>query len=197
VTGRPHRILALALANTVLAGCGVTAETTPRPITPPRGFLQTTTPPTPEPTGNGPVTEQLFLVKDSALIPVTRHVDHQPTTDDLLADLLAGPDDSEQAEGLSSALQGGDVVSNIHVSDRRAVVELSTTIENAARNDEVLAYAQLVCTLTARADITGVTFTHNGQPIGVPRADGSLTQGPLTAADYTTLLATAPPTTHS
>ena len=172
-------------ASTMLAGCGVTAETAPRPITPPRGFLQTTTSPTPEPTGSGPVTVQLFLVKDDALVA------------ELLADLLAGPDDSERSAGLSSALQGGDVVSNIHVSDRRAVVELSTTIENAARNDEVLAYAQLVCTLTARADITGVTFTHNGQPIGVPRADGSLTQGPLTAADYTTLLATAPPTTHS
>lgn len=197
MTGRPRRIVALALASTVLAGCGVTAEATPRPITPPRGFLQTSTSPTPEPTGSGPVTEQLFLVKDGALVPVARHVDHQPSTDDLLADLLRGPDDSEQAEGLGSSLQGGDVVSNVHVSDGRAVVELSATIENAARNDEVLAYAQLVCTLTGRADVTGVTFTHNGQPIGVPRADGSLTQGPLTAADYATLLAPPSPTAHS
>lgn len=193
----PRRVIALALASSVLTGCGVTAEATPRPITPPRGFLHTTTSPTPKPTGSGPVSEQLFLVKDGALVPVTRHVDHQATTADLLTDLLTGPTNNESATGLTSALFGGNMVSGVHVTDGQAIVELSATTDNTARNDEVLAYAQLVCTLAGHADVTGVTFTHNGQPVGVPRADGSLTQGPLTAADYATLLATASPTTHS
>ncbi len=196
MTGRISYLLALAMTGMVLAGCGVTAEATPRPITPPSGF-RTTSSPTPEPTSTGPVTEQLFLVKDGALVAVTRHIDHSPTTADLLADLLRGPDDSEQAGGLTSALQGGNVVGSVHVGDGQAIVELSATIENTARNDEVLAYAQLVCTLAGRADVTGVTFTHNGQPVGVPRAAGSLPQGPLTAADYAALLATTSPTAHS
>lgn len=195
--GRPRHLAAAALSTMLLAGCGVTAETTPRPITPPSGFLQTTTSPTPEPTNSGPISEQLFLVKDGALVTVTRHVDHQPTTADLLGDLLTGPTDQERADGISSALLGGNVVSGVHIDNGQAVVELSASIENSARNDEVLAYAQLVCTLAGRADVNAVTFTHNGQPVGVPRADGSLTQGPLTAADYTTLLASASPTAHS
>ena len=115
----------------------------------------------------------------------------------MLTDLLAGPSDGERAAGITSALLGANVVSGAHLSDGHAIVELSATIENSARNDDVLAYAQLVCTPAGRADANGVTFTHNGQPVGVPRADGSLTQEPLTADDYIALLATASPTTHS
>ena len=137
--------------------------------------------------------ERLFLVKDDTLTPVIRHVERQPTTDSLLNDLLAGPTDNERATGITSALQGGNVVAGIHLSGGQAVVELASAMDNTARNDEVLAYAQLVCTLTGRPDVDGVTFTRNGQPIGVPRGDGSLAQGPLTAADYASLLASPSP----
>ncbi len=36
--------------------------------------------------------------------------------------------------------------------------------------------------------ITSVAFTHVGQSMGVPRADGSLSHAPATAADYAGLL---------
>ncbi|MBM0224706.1 hypothetical protein JNW87_03160 [Micromonospora sp. ATA51] len=41
--------------------------------------------------------------------------------------------------------------------------------------------------MVARDDIDTVAFTRRGQPLGVPRADGSLSEQPLTAAEYTAL----------
>jgi hypothetical protein len=53
------------------------------------------------------------------------------------------------------------------------------------RSDEVLAYGQMVCALTSQgADVGTVSFASGGQPLAVPRADGSLVAGALTIADY-------------
>ncbi|WP_091461229.1 hypothetical protein [Micromonospora inyonensis] len=38
------------------------------------------------------------------------------------------------------------------------------------------------------ADVDRVTFVQGGQRLGVPRTDGSLSTGPLTAADYTAMV---------
>jgi hypothetical protein len=195
---RTARILALALASALLASCGITSEATPRPIDLPSGFTRSAPSPTPAPTGSGPVVEKLYLVRDSTLVPVTRHVDHQPNIGTLLNNLQTGPTTAEAAAGLTSALTGSDLVTGARLrAGGIAIVELATTVDNTVRNDEVLAYAQLVCTLVAQTNITGVTFTHNGQPVAVPRGDGSLPQTPdtpLTAADYATLITNPTPT---
>ena len=188
MTGRLRRCVTVALVAAVTAGCGVSAEHTPRPIDPPQGPFQALSSPTPAAAPSGQMVEKLFLVKDGGLVAVTRHVDREPTIDSLVSDLLNGPTDSERDIGVASAL-GGNVVSAVHLSDGLAVVDLATPIEGTGRNDEVLAYAQLVCTLTALPAVTGVTFTRDRQPIGVPRGDGSLSQDPLTTADYTGLIA--------
>jgi hypothetical protein len=46
-----------------------------------------------------------------------------------------------------------------------------------------------VCTLTSQFAIGTVTFTSDGHPLSVPRAHASLTDGPVTIADYVALLA--------
>jgi hypothetical protein len=184
---------AAVLLVAAITGCGVPDEPDPRPVTPPRGPFQALVSPTPAVTASGPVTERLCLVRDGALVTVTRHIAAQPTVQRLIADLLAGPTDDEQASGLSSALLGGDLVAGIQVRGSRAVVDLTAAIEGAARSDEVLAYAQLVCTLTGRDDISDVVFTRAGNPIAVPTGDGSLSTGPLTLADYRGLVASRSP----
>ena len=113
-----------------------------------------------------------------------------PSTDEVVGDLLAGPDDEESAAGYTSALLGDHIVDAVQVHSGQAMVALTAPVSDAGRNDVVLAYAQLVCTLTALPQISGVTFTSGGAPISVPRGDGSLSLGsvPLTAADYTDLI---------
>lgn len=185
-----RRILLPALTVALLAGCGIAAEGAPRGADPPPGpfpALASPTPAAPFIAASGAVAEQLYFVKDGKLVAVTRHVDTMPTVDELITALQTGPTDAERDTGLSSALLRSDVASLI-IDDGQAVVALASPIDGTGRSDEALAYAQLVCTLTARTEISGVSFTRDGQSLAVPRGDGSLSPGPLTAADYATLV---------
>jgi spore germination protein GerM len=181
--------LALALAAAVaVAGCGVETEENARKVDPPSGVAHAWA--TPNRAGQettGAIPERLYLVRDGRLVAVTRHVPADPTVDELVGDLLAGPTGEERSDGVTSALLGGDVA-GVRVSGGRATVELTEMLDDSGRTDQILAFAQVVCTLTAKPDITSVAFTHAGQPVGVPRADGSLSQAPATAADYASLV---------
>lgn len=180
---------AAPLLIAALVGCGVTPDDGPRTIDPPGNPFRAHNSPTPA-TGAFPHT--LYLVKDNKLVPVTRHVDTAPTPDSLVAALLAGPTTSERDQGITSALPGSAIVLAVRVNGSTATVELAVPVDRVPRTDEVLAYAQLVCTLTNHRGIAGVTFTRDGKPIGIPRADGSLSQGALTTADYTALIIATP-----
>lgn len=192
---RPRRrwcavTLSLLLAAAV-TGCGVQAENGPREVNPPNGLSHawaSETPPEPGP-GAGAVQQRLYFVRDGELVAVTRNVDAQPGVDELVDDLLAGPTDAEQRDGLTSSLLGNDIVVGVQLSDGRATVELTAALDESGRTDQILAFAQIVCTLTAKDGITAVSFTRGGQIVGVPRADGSLSEAPATATDYATLLA--------
>ncbi|SCL13506.1 Sporulation and spore germination [Micromonospora nigra] len=181
---RAGAVVALAV---VLAGCGVPAEDVPRAVTPPPGpFPYTATAaPTPE---TGRVVETLYLVRDARLVPVTRRVDSVPAAGALLRDLLAGPTASERDDGLTSALPGAVSAVGVEISGGLARVAVAPAGAEAGRSDEVLAYGQIVCTLTARADVDAVTFLRDGAALAVPRADGALSAQPLTAADYAELV---------
>ncbi|MGC9670585.1 GerMN domain-containing protein [Planosporangium sp. 12N6] len=182
--------LTATLVGALLAGCaGVPAEESAREITPPPGPYQAVVSAAPTTAVPGTLSEKLFLVKDAKLVAVSRQVHVQPTADTLVRDLLAGPTDSERDDGFSSALAGANVITGVRLVDGEAIAEIGSGLTGAGRNDDVLAFAQVVCTLDNRPDIHGVSFTRNGQRIGIPRADGSLTQGPLTVADYTSLIA--------
>jgi spore germination protein GerM len=179
-------------ATIVVAGCGVSTQATPQPVQPPPGVsLATTQPPDASESGHTP--EYLYFVKDSMVVRVARRITGVPSTTDVVHDLLAGPDDQESAAGYTSALSGDRIVDSVQVRSGRATVALTAPMSEAGRNDVVLAYAQLVCTLTALPQISGVIFTSGGTPISVPRGDGSLSQGTtaLTAADYTGLIGPA------
>ena len=184
-------VASLIAASTLAAvsGCGITPESTSEPIQPPPGIAVTTPSQAPDASPSGRTPEYLYLVEDDNIARVTRHVTVTPTIDSVLKDLFAGPDDGETAAGYTSALFGPSVVSSVKTNGGQAVVALAAPVADDARNDIILAYAQLVCTLTALPQITGVTFTNNGQPTSVPRGDGSLSGRPLTAIDYADLLA--------
>ncbi|GAA4466224.1 GerMN domain-containing protein [Phytohabitans houttuyneae] len=179
-------LAALALA-VALAGCGVETEGRARRVNPPSGVAHAWATPTPPDAGTGAVPERLYLVRGGELVAITRHVAAEPAVTQLVGDLLAGPTPREREGGLTSALRPTDVA-GVQVSGGRATVELTEMLDGSGRTDQVLAFAQLVCTLTATPTVTSVMFTHAGQPVGVPRADGSLSQAPATAADYAGLL---------
>jgi hypothetical protein len=179
---------ATLLVVVVLAGCGVTPEDSARQVEPPGGTQPVWPSHTSPPDDTGTVPERLYLILGDEIVPTVRHVSAEPSPDELMDDLLAGPTDAERRAGLTSALLGDDIIASVHTVDNHVVVELVAGLGDTSRNDQVLAFAQIVCTLSAHPLITGVSFTSNGQAVAVPLADGSLSTGPLTTADYTALL---------
>jgi spore germination protein GerM len=180
--------VALVLAAAAPAGCGVPTEDSPRPITVAGRSAAGTAAETASPAPGRP-TELLYLVRDARLVAVHRPADRAPAVDEQLRHLLAGPTDSERDAAFVSALTGITATGMVEVRDGAATVEIGNRSDGTGRSDEVLAYGQIVCTLTSRDDVHTVSFLHDGQPLRVPRADGSLADGPLTRADYAELIA--------
>jgi spore germination protein GerM len=186
--GRAVLAAVLALAAVTVAGCGVPTENTPRPITVAGRSATGTAAETASPVPGRPA-ETLYLVRDAHLVAVHRPAERIPAVDEQLRHLLAGPTERERDTGFVSALTGITVTGMVGIRDGVATVEIGNRSDGTGRSDEVLAYGQIVCTLTGRADVHTVSFLHDGQPLRVPRADASLTDGPLTGADYADLVA--------
>ncbi|MFI7609327.1 GerMN domain-containing protein [Micromonospora sp. NPDC049366] len=171
----------------LLSGCGVPTDDVPRAVEVPPGPFPTPVTAGPTATG-GRVDQTLCYVRDDRIDRVVRRTDTLPGVEEHLRQLLAGPRAQERDRGVSSALPGTIAVAGARLDGTVAEVDVRPAGEETGRSDEVLAFGQLVCTLTSRGDVTGVSFRRAGQPLDVPRADGSLTQGPLTTADYAPLL---------
>ena len=181
------RRVAAGILLVLLAGCGVPLEDEARALPSQSPHVRPSA--TPAPMESGPVTETIYLVRAGMLVAVPRQVATEPIVDELMADLLAGPTVAEKGAGISSALLGNNVVAAVDVREGVATVELATDLEGTGRNDDVLAVAQIVCTLTTRPGIVWATFTRGGQRIEVPRGDGSLTADPVNANSYARLIA--------
>ena len=178
-----RRLTALLLVF-LLAGCGVPLDEEPRSLER-QGRVDASNNPVPDGVGTSVV--RLYLIRDGRLVRVPRRVPSPRTPQEQLAELLAGPTADESEDGLTSALTTMAVV-DLQVISRRAVITLADRADQGVRSDEVLAFGQIVCTLTTQPDVGTVSFVADGQPLGVPRADGSLSPGPLTIADYNGLL---------
>ncbi|MFG2052605.1 GerMN domain-containing protein [Micromonospora sp. NPDC048930] len=182
-----RRRLAPVLLVVLLGGCGVPVDDAPRPVSAPPGSFPTAVG-TASTDPDGRVDETLCFVRGDGLEAVTRRVDGVSGVDTHLQHLLAGPHDAERERGLATALPGTITVAGATAAGTVATVDVREAGEETGRSDEVLAFGQIVCTLTQRADVDSVAFRRDGQPLEVPRADGSLSALPLTAADYRPLL---------
>ncbi len=69
-----------------------------------------------------------------------------------------------------------------------ASVDVQDSIATLGGDDRRLAVAQIVYTLTARPGVGQVSFTLEGAPVDVPRADGSLVARPVSRDDHTAAL---------
>jgi hypothetical protein len=136
------------------------------------------------------VEEVLCLARDNRLVRVTRPVDRTPTPAELLADLSAGANESERAQGLHSVVAGLTALSMVGIENRVATVTIGENLEELAFDNQLLVYAQIVCTLDAHPSIDGVFFSRDGERVSVPRGDGTQTRSVLTATDYEALVET-------
>ncbi len=196
------RLLAL-LAVLLLAGCGIPAESTPRVI-PADSASPNGSPSTPSSSPvRGPQQQvKIYFVQDKQIVPVLRLVTRSPSPNALLGALLNGPDEREKAEGFRSVASGA--FAKASADQRRpptpgpVTVKLPPADANGEQlpTDQILGYAQIVLTLTADDNVTGVIFVRDKQQIQVPRANSNSALSPegqpVTAGDYSSLLKEAP-----
>ncbi|MCB1038503.1 MAG: GerMN domain-containing protein [Acidimicrobiales bacterium] len=179
-------VLAVVAALAVVPGCGVSAESDANRIDPdsvPFGLLDVQSTTTEASTGE-PVT--IFLLSGDKLLAVPRTLPDDGELADLLELVVTGPTPTEQGLGVTSAVAPGTVAS---VGTERGVaeVDLTESFGEIGSADQLLALAQIVYVLTAQPGIGSVAFTLEGEPIEVPRTDGTASDQPLTRDDFAAL----------
>ena len=182
-----RRRVLLLLCVALLAARGVRPQSHPNlldPSTAPLGGLLGT--PSPAPTGSARAL--IYLNRDGTLVAVVRRVPSPATPSEALAALVTGPTDREQQAGLASSVPPPWKLAPGSPFSGLVRVEIGAVSSTSSRNDEVLAFAQAVLTLTSLPDVKGVLFVRDGKALPVPRADGSLSALPVARSDYASLL---------
>jgi hypothetical protein len=171
---------ALVAAALLVAACGIPTDRHPTAM--PGGVVRPALGPTPiTPT---PATRAtVFFVQAENLVPVDRSTT-RPDVQAALEVLFSGPTETELAAGLRTAISSQTNVRSIRTEGGTAVIDLTSTFVEVGGEEQILALAQIVLTATATPGITDVRFELEGQAVEVPRADGTLSSGPLRATDY-------------
>lgn len=184
---RRWRALFTTVMVVSLVACGVTTSDEVEIADPeevPFGLLEHDRVPSALQPADGTIVQlYLFNPDSSVLVPVTRQVSEIGIAA-VVAELEAGPTDSESLLGLQSALTDIDAVDAIDVEGSTAFVDLNESFTTLGGSDQVIAIAQLVFTLTERPTVDQLVVRVDGENVGVPRDDGTLTRDPLTRTDY-------------
>jgi Sporulation and spore germination len=184
-------VAALSAVSVGLASCGVGTQSAPQPLDPkavPYGLLGPTSAPRTSVAGLPTARVTVYLESPSGrLVAVHRDVPWPATIAAILSQLAAGPTDRESGRGFVSPASsvGRFQVGPVH--NGVVSVDLPVSFESLGGQDQQVAAAQIVYTVTTFTGIRGVTFLVGGQAAQVLSGDGSLTHGPSTRKDYPAL----------
>ena len=131
---------------------------------------------------------QLCLLRDDQLVSTTRRIE-APTSLLDTARALAEVSDAEAEADLRTSLVAGDEIVSVERAGGIATVDLAEEASQRLTADPLATVAQLVCTLTLQPGVGLVRFTVSGVPVEVPLADGTLSNGPVSADAYASLVA--------
>lgn len=176
--------LLLLVAVVVLASCGIPVDDTPETFS-----LEEVGPVIENSPAAGELAAApLYLVGGEGLVRVTRDLPDPIDGAALIESLLSGVTEPEDRSELSSSIPSGTELIGFDVLDRIATVDLSSDFASVGGQQEILAVAQIVLTVTQSGDVSGVIFELDGVRTDVPTADGALTPIAVTAQDYESLI---------
>ncbi len=185
--------LALLIMVAAASACGVPTDRAPHSL--PGGVVHPVLPATSEEsvvTGDRAAGDSaglsVFLVKGSGVIAV-RRIGPAGSLETALDLLLAGPVKEELDAGVRTAITPGTRLHSARLDGSTAVVDLTAAFVDVGGEEQILAVAQVVLTATAVAGVEQVRVALDGNDVEIPLFDGTLAQRPLTAADYTPLVA--------
>ena len=132
----------------------------------------------------------LFFVESASLIRVQIEIPSPPNLQGVFAALISGL--PSPAPSKAKTLLPTAFTANIDVEGGVANVNSKIGyLDSIKPNEQRLAIAQIVLTLTSQPGIGQVTFSVGGKPIGVPRGRGDIAGAgtPVTFDDYKMLIA--------
>lgn len=178
----------VVLALCVLAGCGVqlqsSAHTTPAEDVP-YDLLSPTTSTLRSADQDAETSVCLHL--GESLIVLNRSIAGELPLDSPLALLQAAPTEGESRLGVRSALEPDDVAA-VTIEGSEATVELAREFSFLAADQQLLAVAQMTCTLTDQPEVESVRFLLDDVVVAVPVTGGQLVERPVGREDYSQLI---------
>ena len=175
----------------LVGACGVTAERSPTFADDgdvPFQLLENAAPTTVPPTTVLTAASDICLARDNLLAPTRRPASIATDAASVVDAVDAGPTRDERQAGLRSPLFADGLVVSASARGGVATIDLAATFGQGGANDQLLAIASIVCSLTSQPGVGQVVFTLAGAAIDVPRGDGSLVAGPVSREDYVQLI---------
>lgn len=173
------------------AGCSVPAQENAKAVRDeavPFALLDPQAPPiVPPASGPGSEPVSLCFVRDGRLVVVSEEL-AAPVDLGAALDALASPP-AHAGPSLRTAMTEPSVVREVSLLGGIARVDLLSDVSALPTDEQLLAIAQIVCTLTARPGVGQVSFTLEGARLAVPKGDGSLVSSPVARDDYAGLMA--------
>ncbi|MGH8988277.1 MAG: GerMN domain-containing protein [Acidimicrobiales bacterium] len=176
------------LAAALLAGCGVGVDAAPHVVRNrdvPFTLLRPAPPTTGVPRSGQYVT--LYLAGSARLIATSRELPTPVGLHRVLGALGEGPTPVQAAAGLESPISTAAPLSLVSETGTRVTVGVSSSFTKLTEQDQALAIAQLVYTLTVLPGISSVSIRIDGRRAKVPTDGGTLSGAPLRRADYAAL----------
>jgi hypothetical protein len=167
------------------AGCGAPSARGPVTVADDRvpfGLLRDEPATTTTTTPAGDLVGLCLVGADGLLHQVSARVDLEPGPIAALQAL------SDARDGLTTAVPDPAPVRTVDVVGGVAAVDLAASFGQLSTEQQRLAIAQTVCTLTSLPGVGQVRFTLAGTPIDVPDGTGALLPGPVARDDYAVLL---------
>lgn len=170
-------LLMLALAGLV-ASCGIQTDVAPQALSPDTlpADLVGSEPPTPAP--DAPEFIVYMIGPDELLTPVRRSVpfaaEFRDQARNLLTALFDGETDAERRAGIETAINRSVAVQSVELADTGvAFLDLEAgSIVSGSVDDQELAFAQIVFTLTELPEIDAVQFSIDDRFTSVPTDGG-------------------------
>lgn len=128
-----------------------------------------------------------YVSESNQVVAVTRS-DPVAGLSGAMTALLAGPTSQEIAAGISSAIPVGTRADAVRLSGATALLDFSDALASVSGREQLLAFAQIVLTADSLPGVDGVQISIAGQVVNAPEPNGTLAQGPVTKADYASLV---------
>jgi hypothetical protein len=189
VVKRLGAVGAICIGALIAAGCGIPTQPAPSAIAPnrvPFGLLSPVLPTTTTTLPRASV-KIYFFGPHRRLEAVTRVVPIKGGLNSIITSLLAGPNSSEMAAGVTTAIPNGVGVVSVTVNKAPGPVTVNFNAAFGQITGSALeaAVSQVVATVVAQsAPGTGVIFEVAGVPTTVPIANGTRVSGPVYLSQF-------------